>query len=102
MARVPDNGADRGQHVLDPVVQLRVQNIAMLLGLLALGEVDIDTDDALGAAVAAIGNKIARFDPAYLTVAPNNAILRFVCAAPLVQEIGRASCRERVCSWLVA
>src|SRR3974377_2218809 len=70
-----DDGADRREHILNTVVEFGIQCIAMILGLLALGDVYADANHALRVPVSIIRNATTPFGPTHLTVWENDTIL---------------------------
>src|SRR5215475_3639379 len=82
--RLRDDCPDGGEQVLRPVVELGIEDIPMLLRLLALGDIDIDAYHALWRAIVAIHDETARLDPAQLTFA-HEAVFDAVFAPAFVE-----------------
>src|SRR5688572_7557111 len=65
------------------MVELGIQDRSSLLGSLALGDIDVDTDQALYAAGLVILNVTARLDPPDCSAGAHNAKLCMMLAAQL-------------------
>src|SRR5258708_6802986 len=72
------DGADGREHVLNAMVELSNQYPLVLLCPLTISDVDIDTHHPLRAAVTAVKNKTARFDPPNVAPRPSDTIVRTI------------------------
>ena len=75
------------------MIEFGNQYAELFLSSLALGDVDIDANHALGVTVAAIRHETARFDPSNFAIGSNNAILHTVLALPLQERLSSGGIR---------
>src|SRR5262245_47324101 len=80
-----DDSADRCKHVLDAVVELSKQRTLMLLRSFAVGDIDVNANDALRTAIAVVRHEVARLDPSNLAARTNNSILCTILLPPIAE-----------------
>src|SRR5262249_37446747 len=82
-----NDGTDRCEDILYASVEFGMQHIALLLSLLALGDVDVHADQAFCVAGLVILYETARLDPADRAARTHNAKLCVMLAAPLYKYL---------------
>src|SRR5262245_10481423 len=79
-----NDGTDGGEHVFDTVVELGHQHALVLFRSLALGDVDVDANNALRTTVMVVGGEAAHLDPAGLAIGMYHPIFRIRFSASLL------------------
>src|SRR5262245_53431046 len=79
---VRDHGSDGRERVFDAMIEFGIQDFVGFFGSLALGDVDIHTNQASCAADLIILDEATRFDPADRSARTHNAELCMMLAAP--------------------
>ena len=91
------NGHDAREHVLHTMIEFGDEEIFMILGLSALGNVDTDADRVRGPPRPVVGEAVTGLNPPHLTVADNPedtdklAFLLSECAAGLGGQLRQIS-----------
>ena len=71
-----------------------------IFGRFALGDINVDADEAFRASVAIVRDESACLDPPNLSTRANNAIIRFVLWQPLCESLAEKSVKARKIVWM--